>query len=177
VRKKAALTAGHMNDMTYNSKSGMIVSANSGGTGSKAYLLTTIDPITLTVQSETNIRRNISTIAYDESRDCYYACTYDPSLLTLDSGFRIQSEVRLAFDGYTRQGMCYRDEILYFLLCGDEDNCIRCYTTDGSFLYDYPLDIPSGEPEGIFWLNGHLYVTYSAEGYKKGIIYRLNGLK
>jgi len=176
VKEKVALTAGHMNDMTYNSKTGMIVSAQSGGTGSKAYMLTFIDTQTLTVQSEKNIGRNVSTIAYDAERDCYYACTYDPKLLTLDSDCKIISEVDLDFNGYTRQGTCFRDGILYFLLYGESGNCICRYSAEGTLLGDYKLDIPTGEPEGIFFIGENLYVTYSGDDYKQGIIYRIKGL-
>lgn len=176
VVDRVPLTAGHMNDMTYNPRTKRIVSANSGGTGSKAYMVTLIDPETLAVVDTKNVGRNIYSIEYDPANDIYYAGCYDSEVLVLDSDFRVTGSFPVSFDDYTKQCVCLCDGKLNFLLYGkkvSKSDIIRTYSTSGELLGDYELSI-EGEPEGLFRLGGKFYATYAIKDYTRGAIYRLN---
>lgn len=181
VIDKVALTAGHMNDMTYNSRINKIVSADSASATSKSYMVTIIDPETLEVEEKINIGKGIYiySIDYDAVNDIYYAGRYDKSIIVFDSKFNIINEISVDFEDYTKQSIVYNDGKLFVLLYGtkvSKPNIIRCYSTNGNFLYDYEIGIDEGEPESLFKLNGKFHVTYSAENYTMGVIYRLNEL-
>lgn len=176
VVRKISLTAGHMNDMTYNPKTNKIISVNSGGTNSKADRITVIDPDTLEIIDTVNVGNYIFAMDYDPVNDVYYAGKYGASLLILDSGFKVIGEYPIDCGDYTKQSICYADGKLYFLLYGtkvSKPNVIRVFSTTGEFLYDHEIGIDKGEPEGLFRLDGTFYVTFAENDYTKGGIYRL----
>lgn len=177
VAEKAALTAGHMNDITYNTEIKKIVSAQAGGAGGKVSQVDIIDPLTFEILETIDIGQNIFSIAYDSSSNVYYAGKPNGNVLVLDSNFKIKEKFSVNFENYTKQGICCRDGKLYFLLYGtkvEKPNIIRCYSVKGDFVSDYVIHDIELEPEGIFFLEDKLYVTYADKDYKTGSVYRIN---
>ena len=162
--KKLVKTSGpihlfHGNDMTYDSKTGLLYVAHGSSEGK---ILTSVDPKTLAVVEETiEIEKGAGAITYSAQRDKFAISQGGKKLHFLDGELNyISSFDRVDNTGYTAQGMGSDEKYIYFPMSSSDSNFIVVYDWDGNFVDQFLLDF-AWESESIFWVNDTYYIAFN----------------
>ncbi len=162
-----SLPLDHGNDITYNSKTGMLMVANVFDNPRR---ITMVDPETLTVTDTVDIDHKIDGLAYNESRDCYVAgITGTNDLAVMDADFKTLEILHGVDTGFTRQGIDSDEDYIYYLHSGN--NCIVCYNWDGEYAGAYFIPDRYMETEGLFHVGDDFYVSFYIKGRNGGTIW------
>lgn len=162
VRISDPLPLNHANDLTYNSRRGLLVAVHNNP---NRKLVSFIDPETLTVTETVTLPCRIYSLAYSPERDMYVAgIAGGQSFCLLDAAFR---QVGGSFSptpdtaGYITQGCACDARYIYFVLY--RQNVITVYDWEGRHIRTLPITV-SGEPENLSQVGGSLYVASAAGG-------------
>ena len=162
VRISDPLPLNHANDLTYNSRRGLLVAVHNNP---NRKLVSFIDPETLTVTETVTLPCRIYSLAYSPERDMYVAgIAGGQSFCLLDAAFR---QVGGPFSptpdtaGYITQGCACDARYIYFVLY--RQNVITVYDWEGRHIRTLPITV-SGEPENLSQVGGSLYVASAAGG-------------
>lgn len=162
VRISDPLPLNHANDLTYNSRRGLLVAVHNNP---NRKLVSFIDPETLTVTETVTLPCRIYSLAYSPERDMYVAgIAGGQSFCLLDAAFR---QVGGPFSptpdtaGYITQGCACDARYIYFVLY--RQNVITVYDWEGRHIRTLSITV-SGEPENLSQVGGSLYVASAAGG-------------
>ncbi len=157
----------HANDVTYDSKRGVVVVCHCNKR------ISLVDPETL---EELEVRELTTggqySMAYNEKRDCYAigkSMCYDIGITNSD--FELISTYD-GQDGYTKQGMECDDDFIYFFHTGKRHNWIWVYDWDGNYLKKFTVPMV-GESENLFIRGDKFIGAFNNFKDKTGDIYEM----
>ena len=161
VKTSAPIYLFHGNDMTYDSKTGLLYVAHGNKEGK---ILTSIDPSDLSVKEQTiDIENGAGAITYSAQRDKFAISQGGKKLHFLDGELNyISSFDRVDNTGYTAQGMGSDEKYIYFPMSSSDSNFIVVYDWEGNFVDQLLLDFP-WESESVFWVNDTYYIAFNHE--------------
>ena len=161
VKTSSPIYLFHGNDMTYNSKTGLLYVAHGNKEGK---ILTSIDPSDLSVKEQTiDLEKGSGAITYSASRDRFAISQGGKSLHFLDGDLNhIASFDRVDNSGYTAQGMGSDENYIYFPMSDSDSNFLQIYDWDGNYVDQLLLDFP-WESESMFWVNDTYYIAFNHE--------------
>ncbi|MBO4326491.1 MAG: hypothetical protein J5950_04405 [Clostridia bacterium] len=162
LKTSAPIHLFHGNDMTYDSKTGLLYVAHGSSEGK---ILTSVDPKTLTVAEQTiDIEKGSGAITYSAERDMFAISQGGKKLHFLDGELNwISSFDRVDNTGYTAQGMGSDEKYVYFPMSSSDSNFIVVYDWEGNFVDQFLLDF-AWESESMFWVNGTYYIAFNHDG-------------
>ena len=152
----------HGNDVTYNSKLGLlVVSHNAPNLNSLSY----VDPQTLElVKTMPDMEVPMYGIAYHAPTDRYLAgisLCYDMAIL--DQDLKLLQRFDGVDTGYVKQGIDCDDDFLYFLQF--RKNCIVIYDWDGHYIRTVDIENLAEESEAMYRKDGQWYLnSYVSRG-------------
>ncbi len=162
VRISDLLPLNHANDLTYDSRRGLLVAVHNKP---NRELVSFLDPETLTVTETVTLPCKIFSLAYSPERDMYVAGIAGGQTFCLfDAGFRQVSGVFTPTPdtaGYVTQGCACDARYIYFVLYAQ--NVVTVYDWDGNHVRTLPV-IVSGEPENLAQAGGCLYIGSATVG-------------
>lgn len=170
VNHKDNLPVDHGNDMCWNSKTNELIVLH--GMPNKS-LLSFYDPETLEFKRTVDVKKELFSIEYDKSENCYYAgIAGAKTFVKFSSNFRKLKTLKMSNNDYTQQGMTIVGDNLYFVFW--KENSFRIYNKKGGFVKEYLFPVNFAEPENAFVFGDALYIVYNKTDYTGGLIYRLN---
>ena len=155
----------HANDIAFNSKEEYLVVCHGVPYRSKVSYIS-LDTLQQ-VGEPVDIGRNIYSIDYNETYDCYVVGNSGgQSFSVLDTEFNLilgAYQPTEKTKSYTTQGVTCDDDYIYFAL--HNENVITVYDWSGTFVSLINLDVGNEEPENISIIGDKLYVmTTGSEG-------------
>lgn len=164
VQVSEPLLIDHGNDVTYNSKTGLLVVSHNAP--NRKYL-STINPETLElVETITDNELDMYAIAYNATRDKYViGISHGYDFAIADGDLNVEQTFVGEVTNYTKQGVECDDDYIYFLHYNS--NAIIVYDWDGNYIRTIRVAWMNNEPEDIFILDGQFYMT-SYIGAKSG---------
>ena len=149
----------HGNDMTYDSKRGLLYVAHAQSEGK---ILTSVDPATLSVIEQTiEIEKGSGAITYSAERDQIAISQGGKKIHFLDGELRLLKSIdRVDDTGYTAQGMGSDESYIYFPMSGLDSNFIEVYDWEGNYVTHFLLDAP-WESETMFWWDGIYFICFN----------------
>ena len=163
VKVSDKLELQHANSITYNSRTGQLISVNYDPDKTT---LTYVDPDTLTVTGTTTVDFNALSLAYDAEHDTYVAGTRGTfDFFLLDADFEITDYCDSIQTKSVKQEVeVYGDKILFSM---SGENIIYVYDLEGKFLYSVNMGMPE-ELENLIFYGDYAYAGYFSSG---GVIY------
>lgn len=163
VKVSDKLELQHANSITYNSRTGQLISVNYDPDKTT---LTYVDPDTLTVTGTTTVDFNALSLAYDAEHDTYVAGTRGTfDFFLLDADFEITDYCESIQTKSVKQEVeVYGDKILFSM---SGENIIYVYDLEGKFLYSVNMGMPE-ELENLIFYGDYAYAGYFSSG---GVIY------
>ena len=176
VTKRAPISAGHLNDITYDENKELYFIAPDLPNGK----VICVDPITLKIKKDISIKGlgEISQISYDKLSECYYVCS-NARIYKCNSSFTESEEKVNCFsifennyDSYSRfvQGSIVVDgRFVSLLWLGSASSsysrlCFLNKANDGiEYFYDYKNRNSIDEGEAIVNIKDHFYILSYAE--------------
>ena len=154
----------HGNDMTYNSKTHQLVIVNNRPNYDT---LTIVDPDTLEILDTMKLPYSMYAIDYCESRDQYVVGLsngYD--FIILDGNFEAVDRFSGLDTGLVRQGVNCDDQYIYFPQSREDTdpNAVIVYDWEGNFVSRIRIKSNYQELEGMFQLDGKVYLAFFAGG-------------
>ncbi len=179
VKESDVLHLGHINDMDYNSKLGLLMVTNSIG---RFNTVSFIDPNTLTIVRNVELNNGLSGISYSAKRDRYAALlgSNGQAFTFYDSNFNeLQDPLdpsTLRLTGYTTQGCACDDDYYYVPLwtLGEAINCIMVYDWNGTFVSVIDLMNLDLEAEDMTIVGNDVYISCASQS--GGVVYRISQL-
>ena len=165
------LAIDHGNDITYNSKLGLLVVIHNAP--NRKYL-SYVDPDTLeVVETVKDNELEMYGIAYNEKTDKYVVgISHGYDFAILDGQLNVEKTFTGKNTGWTKQGIECDENFVYFLQYNQ--NAVVIYDWEGNYIRTVMINGVDHEPEAIFLLNGRFYMT-SYMGNKQGArIYALD---
>jgi len=152
----------HGNDMTYNSKTGLLYVSHGSSEGK---ILTSVDPETLEpVELTINIEKASGAISYCASRDQYAIGRGGKLLHFFDGELNLLASYdRTDSTGFTSQGVGTDDTYVYFPMSSSGANLIVAYDWDGNYVGEYLINFGM-ESESMFWVNNTYYMSFNNGG-------------
>ncbi len=167
VAQKQDFLWNHANDVTYDSKRGVVVVCHCNKR------ISLVDPNTL---EELEVRELTTggqySMAYNEKRDCYAigkSLCYDIGITNSD--FELIATYP-GEDGYTKQGMECDDDFIYFFHTGKRHNWIWVYDWEGNYLKKFPVPMV-GESENLFVRGDKFIAAFNNFKDQTGDIYEM----
>ena len=156
VQVSQPLLIDHGNDITYNSKTGLLVVNNHHPNRTH---LTTVSPETLeVVETITHIDEEMAGIAYNATRDKYVIGLYTSyDLLVADGELNVEQRFEGEVTNWIKQSIACDDDYIYFLQYNS--NAIVVYDWDGNHIRTIRVRWMNNEPQSIFLLDGKFYMT------------------
>jgi len=169
VKTSDEISAGHSNDMTYNSKTNQILIVHNAP---DRELISIFDADTFEFIKTVTLSVDIYSISYNEANDRYViGLSYGYNLAILDSDFKVTQTFTGKDTGNTTQGVDSDDTYIYFVMYNT--NTINVYDWSGHYIMEIPLVGISVEPENIFHFGEQLYVCCYVSG-NGGRIYKVD---
>lgn len=164
VQVSEPLLIDHGNDITYNSKTGLLVVSHNSP--NRKYL-STVDPETLElVETLKDNELDMYAIAYNATKDKYViGISHGYDFAIADGQLNIEQRFEGKVTNWTKQGVECDDDYIYFLQYNS--NAIVVYDWDGNYIRTIRVIWMNNEPEDIFLLDGKFYMT-SYIGAKSG---------
>ena len=168
----------HINDITYNSKTGQLVVCNSTGNKKKISFL---NADTLEYEGYKWLNIEIYAIDYHAASDRYVLGVSSSRRFAIaSSDFE---DIRIDYGelepprSYTKQNICCNDEYVYCLYSGKKGwkDAVFVYDWEGHFVTFIELDFGEEEPENLSVHNGALFV--GTGNHKQVFFYNISGLK
>lgn len=163
------ISVAHANDLTYNPNTGKLYSA---WCSADASIYSVINPDTLNVEKNVDLKRDFFSIAYDSETDRYVLAKSGQaannfSLIVCDGNLNYVSEFETERFGYTAQGIfCDAKYIYYTQSCrsglGTKGSIITVHTWDGELVCVMRID-NSDEIESMFWYDDAFYACYQGD--------------
>ena len=171
VQVSEGLAIDHGNDITYNSKLGLLVVSHNAP--NRTYL-SYVDPDTLeVVETVKDNELEMYSIAYNEKTDKYVVgISYGYDFAILDGQLNVEKTFTGKSTGWTKQGMECDENFIYFLQYNQ--NAIVIYDWDGNYIRTVMINGVDNEPEAIFSLNGRFYMTSYMGNQQGARIYALD---
>ena len=154
----------HVNDITYNSKTGQLVICNNTGNTKRISFL---NAETLEYEGYKDLTVNLYAIEYNATTDQYIlgiGGTYQFAIANADF-----SEISEYYGGveasqtYTKQNICCDDDYVYCLYYGGQEiedkDAIFVYDWDGNLVTFIEVNFDTQEPENISVVDGALFVA------------------
>lgn len=167
VAQKQDFLWSHANDVTYDSKRGVIVVCHCNKN------ISLLDPETL---EELEVRELTTggqySMAYNEKRDQYAigkSLCYDIGITNSD--FEL-IETYPGEDGYTKQGMECDDDFIYFFHTGKRNNWILVYDWEGGYHGKFTVPMV-GESENLFIRGDKFIAAFNNFKDQTGDIYEM----
>ncbi len=168
VKISEPLNTGHTNDITYNSKLGLLVVNTSHDSGCG---ISFIDPETLT-ETEYRVTTLISRgISYIEETDQYVLGGGGGfNFYITDTGFNLQSQFTCGNPQYTTQGLFCDGKYIYDARYNSDDktNYVTVNSIDAKYWGTATIPNIIGEIENIFRIGDEFYIAYN----KTFVVYR-----
>ncbi|MBP3348401.1 MAG: hypothetical protein J6L92_06530 [Clostridia bacterium] len=167
-----ALSLGHANDMTFDTKNNRLIVSQGTATGD---IVSIINPDTLELIENVTVEKKIGSITYDAVNDRYFAGRGGKNLMIYDSSFNLVSAVTFEKNAkYTAQGMGSDNDYVYFPMSGTKDNIIEVYNFAGEKVTTIKVE-DSFESESFFWVNNKYYINYYKGSVEAGaFLHELN---
>ena len=155
------IQSGSSNDLTYNEKTGQIIVAIDNPDKNKIVI---IDAASMTVTETKTLNQKIYSIAYDKSKDGYFAGlsgSYD--FIFLDASFnQVGDKFTGKSTGYTKQGSECANGYVYFLQ--SKVNAIAIYETSGTLATVIKLpELNVTSAQSICYANGAFYIGFQVD--------------
>ncbi|MBE6577740.1 MAG: hypothetical protein E7653_06340 [Ruminococcaceae bacterium] len=167
VAQRQGFKWAHANDVTYDSKRGVVVVCHCNKR------ISFVDPDTL---EELEVRELTTggqySMAYNAKRDQYAigkSLCYDIGITNSDFELIKTYEGQ---DGYTKQGMECDDEFIYFFHTGKRNNWIWVYDWDGNYLKKFTVPMV-GESENLFIRGDKFIAAFNNFKDQTGDIYEM----
>lgn len=161
VERSEPVEIGHANGMAYNSRTNQIVIAKCQTDHYNEIVF--LDPATLTVTGEKTLAMEISTIAYNATRDQYVASDQDEHFYILDADFN-----EILYDeghdiGLSTQSCDCDDNYIYIGNTGVTYDpgfeVVKVYNWEGDYVGIFQIEIME-EHQALMNYDGKYYVTY-----------------
>ncbi len=151
----------HCNDLTWNDRLGLFVSANTSPNGK---LLTFTDPETMTCFTR-ELPFRAYAVAYDEVSDRYMVGQVGTTFVITDGEFNVLSRHQLKNPGLARQGSDCDDKYIYFVQNRDDKSEVRIqvYDWDGNFVNQIPV-MAYQEIEDMCHIGDDVYLSFYSNG-------------
>lgn len=164
-KESADLALNHANDITYNSKLGLLVVVHNNPNRTHVSF---VDPETLEITETKVIEYKIYCIDYHAKTDTYViGLSGGQTFRIVDADFKAVGDVFQPTEqtkGYTTQGCAMDDNYIYFVLYNK--NVITVYNHQGEFVTLIKLDLGAIEPENISIAGDKIYVGCAGNGCK-----------
>ncbi len=178
VAQTEILQLNHVNDMTYNSRTGLLVICHNAPF---ANLISYVKAETMEYVDTFPIDEFIYSIGYSAKRDQYMVgISGGQTFKVLDADFKAVGD---AFQPTSRsnssitQGGTCDDDFIYFIL--HSPSLITVYDWDGNFvtIIELPeINAKIHETENMAVLNGEIYFSCCLTGRPKATVFKLSGL-
>lgn len=161
VERSETMEIGHANGMAYNSKTNQIVIAKCQTDHYKEIVF--LNPDTLTVTGEKTLAMEISTIAYNATRDQYVVSDNDEHFYILDADFNEIFYSEGHDVGLSTQSCDCDDNYIYIGNTGVTYDpgfeVVKVYNWDGEYQGIFQIEIME-EQQALINYDGKYYVTF-----------------